>query len=177
MGTTDSKQKLGERVIAARRKLSEDIKLQQQRSQEIQSKSPQTMAAAIKSIQESFETYSPFLQPTLLIAWAANPQKCTNIIISACKRVLSAPIMTDEYEWFMQYVFPSSVWMFETEQKRFMFEELMSVANNQSADIIQNMDSIYTHLESHQKWKQIMAIQNQTIISRQDHTFVCIEGL
>eukprot|EP01084_Bolivina_argentea_P197006 337679_1 len=121
MGTTDSKQKLGERVIAARRKLDEDIKLQSSRSRDLQTKSPQTMKAIIKSIAESFKSCSPFLEPTLLIAWQADPEQCKNIIINSCKKVLSAPIIREEYEWFQQYVFPSSIWMFKTNTNRFMY--------------------------------------------------------
>eukprot|EP01084_Bolivina_argentea_P058180 106247_1 len=115
MGTTDSKQKLGQRVLAARRKLDEDIKLQSDRSKDLESKSPETMKAIIKSIAESFKSYSPFLEQTLLLAWQANPKECQEIVINSCKKVLSAPIIKSEYEWFIHYVFPSSIWMFKTD--------------------------------------------------------------
>ena len=169
MGTTDSKHKLGERVIAARRKLSEDMKLQTNRSKDLQSKSPQTMTAIIKSIDESFKSYSPFLEPTLLVAWAANPKKCQEIVINACRKVLSAPIVKSEHQWFTQYVFPSSVWMFKVSDTRFMYQELMDVCNNMSEEIIHTMDSIYSHLGSHPKWTELMNISNAAVISRQDH--------
>ena len=146
MGTTDSKQKLGERVIAARRKLNEDIKLQSERSKQLQTQSPQTMQDIIKSIAESFQSYSPFLEATLLIAWTADPQQCQNIIISACQKVLSAPIQKDEYEWFMSYVFPSSIWMYKTEQNRYMYQDLIETANAMQKGIIDSMNSIYDHL-------------------------------
>ena len=172
IGTTDSKQKLGERVIAARRKLDEDIKLQTERAADLENKSPQTMNAIIQSIDESFQTYSPFLEPTLLVAWKADPEKCKKIVIGACKKVLNAPIVKEEYSWWMKYVFPSSIWMFQTKDGRFMFEELMDVCNNMSKGIIDTMDSIYSHLQSHPKWTELMDIKNQSLISRQDHKTV-----
>eukprot|EP01084_Bolivina_argentea_P081611 147773_1 len=125
MGTTDSKQKLGERVIAARRKLNEDIKLQSDRTKELQSRSPETMKAMIKSIALSFKSCSPFLEPTLLVAWQYDPVQCQKIVIDSCKKVLSAPINKDEYRWFIQYVFPSSIWMYKTNENRYMYEELI----------------------------------------------------
>eukprot|EP01084_Bolivina_argentea_P022182 41230_1 len=117
MGATDSKQKLGERVIAARKKLADDIKIQSERVKDIESKSPETIKVIMKSISESFKSCSPFLEPILLIAWQLNPEQCGKIILDACKRVLNAPINKDEYEWFIKYVFPSSIWMFKNKKK------------------------------------------------------------
>eukprot|EP01084_Bolivina_argentea_P187475 322921_1 len=130
MGATDSKQKLGERVIAARKKLQNDIKLQSERINEIESKSPETLKVMIQSVAESFKSCSPFLEPTLLIAWQSNPEQCQNIILDSCRKVLSAPIHKEEYKWFIQYVFPSSIWMFKTKQNRFMYEELIDITND-----------------------------------------------
>eukprot|EP01084_Bolivina_argentea_P133292 235229_1 len=86
--------------MAARRKLTEDKQLQIERAKDLQSQTPQTMEAMINSIEQSFKTYSPFLEPTLLIAWMADSEKCKEIIINACRKVLSAPIVKSEYEWF-----------------------------------------------------------------------------
>ncbi len=72
MGNADSKQKLGERVIAARNKLNEDTKLQSDRYTDLTTKAPETMKVIIKSISDSFANYSPFLEPTLLLAWQRN---------------------------------------------------------------------------------------------------------
>eukprot|EP01084_Bolivina_argentea_P189852 326391_1 len=168
MGATDSKQNLGERVRAARKKLDEDMKMQTERSDEIRSKSPATMKVIIESIEGSFKSCSPFLEPSLLIAWKSNPDKCKDIILRACRKVLSAPIIKSEYDWFKQYVFPTSIWMFKTKQNRFMYEELIDIANNMSSGIINSMDSIYDHLKYHPKWKQLMEIKTQTFVSRQD---------
>ena len=82
--------------------------------------------------------------------------------------MLKAPIIKAEYEWFQTYVFPSSVWMFETKANRHMSDELLDIARNMSADIIRSMDSIYEHLQSHKKWSNLMDIKNQTCVSRQD---------
>ena len=138
MGTTDSKQKLGERVIAARKKLSDDTKIQTKRVKEITSQSPETLKVITDSVRQSFKTCSPFLEPTLLIAWAANPEECANIVLDACGKVLNAPINKDEYEWFIKYVFPSSIWMFKREKNGlFMYEELIQIAHSMSSGIIQ----------------------------------------
>eukprot|EP01083_Nonionella_stella_P000526 1494_1 len=168
MGNTESAQKLGERVITARRKLEEDKKAESSRSEYLKSKSPETMKVCLESIAESFKRCSPFLEPTLLISWSHDQKRCKEIILNACKNVLSAPIVKEEYLWFKTYVFPSSVWMFKTNQNRFMYEELMSISAAMSHDILNSMDGIYAHLQSHPAWKQLMDIKNETIISRQD---------
>eukprot|EP01084_Bolivina_argentea_P189853 326394_1 len=168
MGTTDSKQKLGERVLAARKKLADDMKIQSERVTDIESKSPETKKVIMKSITDSFKSCSPFLESILLVAWRINPEECGKIIVDTCQRVLNAPINKDEYEWFIKYVFPSSIWMFKNSKNRFMYEELIDIANNMSSGIINSMDSIYDHLKYHPKWKQLMEIKTQTFVSRQD---------
>mmetsp|Transcript_42250 Transcript_42250/g.69632 ORF Transcript_42250/g.69632 Transcript_42250/m.69632 type:complete len:710 (-) Transcript_42250:126-2255(-) len=168
MGSTDSKQKLGERVIAARRKLEDDMKLQSERSDDLMAKSPKTMQFMLSSIESSFKNYAPFLEPTLLIAWSADKDKCEDIVVNACKKVLSAPITPDEYDWFKVYVLPSSIWMLKTKDDRYMYQELMDIAQSMSHSIIETMDSVYGHLRKHDKWDQLMAIKEETIVSRQD---------
>eukprot|EP01084_Bolivina_argentea_P284845 488291_1 len=106
MGATDSKQRLGEKVVAARKKLEEHKQMQLDRLKFFESKSPETVKVMIESIAQSFKTCSPFLEHTLLIAWQSNPKECRQIILQSCKKVLSAPIIKDEYQWFQQYVLP-----------------------------------------------------------------------
>eukprot|EP01084_Bolivina_argentea_P106574 190682_1 len=117
MGSTDSKQKLGERVLAARQKLSHDTKIQSERVNDIESNSPQTIKVILNSVTQSFKSCSPFLESILLIAWKLNPEKCSKIILDRCKSILNSPINKDEYEWFIKYVFPSSIWMFKNKKK------------------------------------------------------------
>eukprot|EP01084_Bolivina_argentea_P113080 201623_1 len=128
MGNTDSRQKLGERVITARRKLDEDTKMQVERYEYFKSKAPESMEVMIESIDEAFKSCSPFLEPALLVAWQSNPERCQDIILKACNKVLKAPIIKPEYQWFIQYVFPSSIWMFKTKQNIWMHEELLNIA-------------------------------------------------
>ena len=172
MGNTDSAQQLGQRVIAARRKLLEDTKIQSERAELFKSKSPQSIKVMIDSIERAFKTCSPFLESVLLVVWKCDPQKCQNIVLSSCQKVLKAPILKAEYKWFQTYVFPSSVWMFETKENRYMSDELLEIARDKSSHIIGSMDSIYEHLRVHKNWKELMDIQNQTYVSRQDDEIV-----
>eukprot|EP01084_Bolivina_argentea_P197005 337678_1 len=132
MGATDSKQKLGEKVIAARKKLEEHKELQSERVKFFQSKSPETIKVMIDSIGQAFKTCSPFLEHTLLITWQSDPAQCQQIIIKSCKKVLTAPIIADEYDWFKQYVLPSSIWFYKIKDK-YMFEELFDIVKHMSA--------------------------------------------
>eukprot|EP01083_Nonionella_stella_P131387 399154_1 len=90
MGTTDSKQRLGEKVIEARKKLEEQTEIQNDRFQFFETKSPQTIKVIFDSIDQSFKTSSPFLEQTLLIAWQSNAKRAEEIILQSCKKVLSA---------------------------------------------------------------------------------------
>eukprot|EP01084_Bolivina_argentea_P318792 552940_1 len=96
MGNADSAQQLGERVITARRKLNEDSKIQEERSEFFKTKSPETIKVMIDSIDKAFASCSPFLESVLLIVWKCNPKRCENIILSSCKKVLKAPIIKEE---------------------------------------------------------------------------------
>eukprot|EP01084_Bolivina_argentea_P213763 362957_1 len=127
MGNTDSKQKLGERVRIARSKLDEDLQKQAERSEYFKSKTPKTMNVIIESIDKAFQNCSPFSEPALLVVWQSDPEKCENIMLKACKKILKSPINKSEYEWFIQYVFPSSVWMLKTIKNIYMYELLLDI--------------------------------------------------
>merc|ERR1719419_1748049 len=49
-----------------------------------------------------------------------------------------------------------------------MFDRLLKIAKGMSQGITDEMDAIYQHLKSHKDWERIMAIKNNTLISRQD---------
>eukprot|EP01084_Bolivina_argentea_P031074 57540_1 len=125
MGNTDSTKKLGERVLAGKRKLEDDRGIQSSRCAYLKDNSPEIMQDMVKSIVASLKNRSPFFDPTLLIAWEYDETQCKQAILSSCRKVLSAPIMRSEYEWFIQYVFPSSIWMFKTKDGKYMYEELL----------------------------------------------------
>ncbi len=50
-----------------------------------------------------------------------------------------------------------------------MYEELLNIAKDMSQDIIDSMDSIYKHLQTHEKWNEIINIKDVSNVSRQDH--------
>eukprot|EP01084_Bolivina_argentea_P291937 501803_1 len=130
MGNTDSKQKLGEKVTAARKKFQEDSQIYSEKSNAINSKSSKLSQYMMKSIEKTFKSCSAFLEPTLLTAWYSNPAKCETIVLDACNKVLNAPIIKKEWDWFQQYVFPSSIWMFKSIKypNKYMYEQLLDVA-------------------------------------------------
>ena len=100
MGAGASKQRLGERVIAAQKKLEADLAMQAARTEQVRGASPETLEVIVNSIADAFERCSPFSDATLLVAFKANPEEVQRIMTKSCKKVLSAPIRTDEFEWF-----------------------------------------------------------------------------
>ena len=95
-----TKQRLGERVLAAIKKLESDKKMQAERTQQLHAASKETLDAIVRSITDSFERCAPFSEPTLLVAFKANPVEVQRVLSKSCKKVLSAPIRKDEYLWF-----------------------------------------------------------------------------
>eukprot|EP01084_Bolivina_argentea_P177801 307474_1 len=169
MGNADSKQKLGEKVTAARKKLEEDSKIYSERAHEFNSRSTKMSDYMIENISKCFKQRSPFSEPTLLTAWYSNPAKCEEIVLDSCSKVLSAPIIAEEWKWFQQYVFPSSIWMLKSQkQNTFMYENLLKIAESFSDDIMESMDDIYGSLAYQKGWKDLMNIKKQDIILRQD---------
>jgi len=83
--------------------------------------------------------------------------------------VLRAPIKDDDFGWFKQYIFPSNIWMLKAQPNgRYMYQELLEICKEMSADVVSSMDSIYAHLTLHSKWDKVMAIDNDTRVARQD---------
>ena len=168
MGNADSAQKLGERVLIAKTKLKQNLETETERYEYLKNNCPNMLNAALESVKASFDTYSPFLEPTLLLAWIYNKETCEKIVLGSVRKVLSAPIDKKEYLWFKEYVFESSLWFLKSKNNVFMYEKLLNVAKDMSKDIIESMDSIYEHLSSHKKWEQVMHIKNVSHITRQD---------
>ena len=100
MGSGSSKQKFGERVFEARKKLEEVKKVQAARTKRIQSTSPEALEIGVQSITDAFERCSPFSDNLLLVAFQANPEEVQRVMSKSCKKVLAAPIHKDEYSWF-----------------------------------------------------------------------------
>ena len=168
MGSGTSNQRLGERVLAALKKLEADTKMQSDRTEQVISASPETLEVIVQSIADAFERCSPFSDATLLVAFKANPEEVQRILAKSCKKVMSAPIDKSEYDWFkvcvrnapvelfsemyvcaQQYVFPSSVWMMRNQRGEFLFEQMMKITKSMSEKIDNSMDSIFNHLQSH----------------------------
>ena len=77
--------------------------MQALRAARLEATSPETLEVMVRSITDSFERCSPFSEPTLLVAFEANPEETQRILVKSCKKVLSAPIDKAEYEWFRVY--------------------------------------------------------------------------
>ena len=150
MGAHTSKERLGDRVKAARKRLESDKRMQEKHEKQIKSVSTETLSVLVQSIVDSFEACSPFSEATLLVAFKANPEEIQRAMIKSCKKVLSAPIAREEYQWFKHYVLPSSVWM-----SKFLYEDLMMVTRSMSNKIYKNMDSILKHLQLHERWDEV----------------------
>ena len=174
MGNIESKQRLGERVKASRNKLDIDKKSQLERLEYIKSKSPELSADIIKTIDTALKLHVPFSEETLLISWFIDSRKTEKIVIECCGLLFKQPIKKDECVWFNSYLLPSSVWFFKSTQhdakreKIYLFDHLLDIANKYSMDIINEMDAIYKHLKSNEKWKDLIDIKNRNDIERQD---------
>eukprot|EP01084_Bolivina_argentea_P087407 157871_1 len=92
MGNTDSTERLGARVLSGKTKLQQDIETQSKRYEYLKENSPETLNSMLKSVAGSFESCSPFLEPTLLIAWMYDSEQCEKVVLDSCRKVLNAPI-------------------------------------------------------------------------------------
>ena len=149
MGTGSSQERLGERVLEARKKLKAVKKMQAARLAQL---GEETQDVLVSSLEASLACCSPFSEATLLLAFSANPEETQRMLAKCCKKVLSAPVDKQEYAWFTQYVFSSTVWMMQTKSGSFLYEEMLAVTEGMAAKIDNSMDSIFVHLQSHPEW-------------------------
>ena len=169
---SSSKQHLGDRVLAAQKQLASDEKMACERVEQLKSASPETLDVAVQSLADSFKRCSPFPDSLLLVAFAANPEETQRILQKAVKQVLSAPVRKEQYEWFTQYVFPSTVWMRSAKDGTRLFEGMLTIVKGMTQKIDDSMHSIFAHLQTHREWSKLAAIQNQSLVERQDHDSV-----
>ena len=87
-------------MLGAQKKLEADIAMQAARTEQCRAASPETLEVMVNSIAEAFQRCSPFSEATLLVAFKANPEEVQRIMTKSVKQLLSAPIKTDEFEWF-----------------------------------------------------------------------------
>ena len=163
-----SKQRLGERVQGACKKLAADMKMQAERAARIKAVSPETLDVFVQSITDAFERCAPFSDATLLVAFEANPEEVQRVLAKACKKVLSAPVRKREYAWFQRHVFASTVWMQRNQRGELLFEQMLQITQGMADKVELSMRNIYDHLRTHSQWQQLLAIQDQTVVARQD---------
>ena len=166
-GTSSTRQQLGERALNARAQLEAAKTFQAERLRQLEA-SRETQDNIVRTIGASLKQCSAFSPALLLVAFAANPEEVQRMLSKCCKQVLSAPIRQSEYEWFQRYVFPSPVWMQRNERGEYLFEDLLHIAKSMSHKIDASMASIFEHLRKHKHWHHVAAIENQTIVERQD---------
>ena len=157
MGASSSKQRLGERIRNARKRLEAGQKLQSKRAARMKSASPETLDVVVRSIGDSFAKCSPFTEPLLLLAFEANPEEVERIVTKSCKQVLSAPIDKAEYDWFLSYVFPSSVWMMRNKRGEYLYERMMTIAD--IYDALTAMDRPYKKAIPHTRALDILGYE------------------
>ena len=79
--------------------------MQAARTEQVGAASKETLEVIVRSITDSFARCSPFSESLLLVAFKANPEEVQRVLTKSCKKVLSAPIRKDEYEWFLVCVY------------------------------------------------------------------------
>eukprot|EP01084_Bolivina_argentea_P298061 513575_1 len=169
MGNAETKQRLGERVNTARKKLEMSKKQEVIRLEAIKQASSNVTADIVESIAKSFKNHSPFSEEILLTAWFSNKKKCEKILIDSTQKLLKQPIIKQEFDWFNVYVMNSSVWFMKATDNKYMFTHLMDIARVQSLSILQQMNKIYASLQYMDGWKDLLAIENTSLVDRQDH--------
>jgi len=166
-----AKQQMQSRVHAATSTVRDSNAIEQEQYDRLKSMSPQTLRQMIRTIQLSLKSFSPFSESVLLLAFKADPETVTNSLMECTRKVLGAPVQSEHYQWFMHYVFASTVWFKETKSGHHLFDDLLSVTEGMRSKVIQNMDSLLDHLRSHQDWDEMRSIRmsrKQPVIDRQD---------
>eukprot|EP01084_Bolivina_argentea_P012892 24147_1 len=179
MGNTETKERLGARVVIARKKLENDEKSVLGQLEYMKSRSPEFLSYIIENIRIAFKNRSPFSQETLLLGWFTNNKKIEDIIISTCNKLLKQPINKKEFEWFNKYILPSSVLFFKSyknnknmSDKTHIFHYILEIASTYSKDIMNEMDLIYNDLKKTKEWPNLIKISNRNDIQRQDNKSV-----
>ena len=80
MGSGSSKERLSERISAARKKLAADKQLQAALTKQIESASRDTLNEIVRSIGDSIRRCSPFSERLLLVAFQANPEEVQRML-------------------------------------------------------------------------------------------------
>ena len=164
-----SKEKVGHLVQSGKAKKEREEKLQCERYELMFATSPETLYLVVKSIIECLKTCAPFLEGDLMVAFKAKPKEIEDVLLETTRKVLSYPIDKEEWQWFRQFVMRSSVWfMRSVDDDRSLYEKMFEIAEGLTKDVNVSMEDIYKHMMRHDDWKKVMAIKEQTWVSRQD---------
>ena len=169
MGNAETKERLGERVKAAREKFENSRKEYSSLLLVIDQKTSNVKTDVVEFIRASFANHAPFSEATLMMAWHSNPTETEKIILNACKHILDQPVDKLQFKWLADYVLDSSVWFFKTSKDEYLFKYLLDITQEYSKEIVDDMDLIYQGLQNNVSWSDLMSIENHDIITRQDH--------
>ena len=109
MGAGGSSQRMGERVMGARKKLESDLQLQKARTEQIRAASRDTLDVMVQSIADAFERCAPFSEQTLLVAFEANREEVQRIVAKAVKNITNREGVQVVYDWVGRTTFVQSL--------------------------------------------------------------------
>eukprot|EP01084_Bolivina_argentea_P242936 407374_1 len=104
------KDKLGERVKTAQKRLKEKLPVLQRQYNEMQLKLPHAITYFKNVIKEAFKNRLPYPDETLVMYWLSNKVECEQLIMNTCIMILTPPIDREEFIWFESYVISSLLW-------------------------------------------------------------------
>ena len=169
MGLGSSKDKVGQLVKSGKAQLEHETEVMEERYALMMATSPGMLDFTLESTLKCLESCAPFNESDLMLALKRDPVRVQKCLWKMTEEVLSEPIDGAEWQWFKQHLMRSSVWFMRTaDDAEYLYEEMFRIATKLTANVNESMDGIYKHMMKHDDWKKVMAIKEQTWVSRQD---------
>eukprot|EP01083_Nonionella_stella_P039751 108136_1 len=164
------KDKLGERVKTAQKRLKEKLPVLQRQYNEMQLKLPHAITYFKNVIKEAFKNRLPYPDETLVMYWLSNKVECEQLIMNTCIMILTPPIDREEFKWFESYVISSLLWFQRSPTNtKYLYHNLMDIIKNFAIDVTEQFNTILKETQQSAKWDMLHAIKNEEHVLRQDH--------
>ena len=172
MGAIESRQKIGERVTAAKQELKDQTDLAQKQLG-FWPKNSSTSKKLLSNLKDSITKRAQIPGNLLFCCWFVDRGTVSKSLLSVCQEILNPekpnPI---EYQWLSNNILNSLIWCLKSDSSkngRFMFEELNGIVGNYADNVAKELNSIYNNLQKERRFGELTSIKDQTLINRQDN--------
>ena len=173
MGATESRQKIGERVAAAKQELKDQSERAAKQSK-LWKQSPSLLEKLLSNLEDLMSKRLVIPSNLIFYCWYADSKRVSKLLLNVCEKILNPESdHGKEYQWLNDNILTSLIWCLKCEDGVYMFTKLMNIADRYATNVAKDLSRTYSNLRKDTRFHELSRrIKDKTIINRQDNEHV-----